>query len=236
MKVAASLAEYTAAARQVRSGASAGRTDPPVALVPTMGALHEGHRSLIRLARARAERVVVSIFVNPLQFGAGEDFARYPRPLADDLAVCEAEGVDVVLAPQASDLYAADRQVTVSAGALGQVLEGASRPRPLRRRAHRGAQAVPYRLAGLAVFGQKDAQQLACIRRMVRDLNLDVEVLGAPIVRDPDGLALSSRKVYLSPASASWPAVLSVALEKAGTQSVRAGGRAAGVRGAGPGG
>ncbi|HLL63429.1 MAG TPA: pantoate--beta-alanine ligase [Propionibacteriaceae bacterium] len=219
MKVAASLAEYTAAARQVRSGASAGRTDPPVALVPTMGALHEGHRSLIRLARARAERVVVSIFVNPLQFGAGEDFARYPRPLADDLAVCEAEGVDVVLAPQASDLYAADRQVTVSAGALGQVLEGATRPGHFD-----GVLTVVLKLfhivnPALAVFGQKDAQQLACIQRMVTDLNLDIEVLGAPIVRDEDGLALSSRNVYLSPTERILARNLSAALEKAGTQS-----------------
>ncbi|HEV2929843.1 MAG TPA: pantoate--beta-alanine ligase, partial [Propionibacteriaceae bacterium] len=119
MKVAASLAEYAELAAGHRIG-------PSVGLVPTMGALHDGHRSLIRLARARAERVVVSIFVNPLQFGPAEDYNRYPRSLADDLATCEAEGVDVVLAPAVSDVYRDDRQVTVSAGALGRVLEGAA--------------------------------------------------------------------------------------------------------------
>jgi pantoate--beta-alanine ligase len=211
MKVAGSLAEYVALA-------TGHRVNPPAALVPTMGALHEGHRSLIRLARARAELVVVSIFVNPLQFGAGEDFARYPRTLADDLAVCEAEGVDIVLAPPISDLYAADSQVTVSAGALGQVLEGAARPGHFD-----GVLTVVLKLfhivnPGLAVFGQKDAQQLACVQRMVTDLNLDLEVLGAPIVRDEDGLALSSRNVYLSPTQRLLARSLSAALEKAGTQ------------------
>jgi pantoate--beta-alanine ligase len=220
MKVTGSLAEYAALS-------TGHRVSPPVALVPTMGALHEGHRSLIRLARARSELVVVSIFVNPLQFGAGEDFARYPRPLADDLAVCEAEGVDVVLAPEASDLYAADRQVTVSAGALGSVLEGASRPGHFD-----GVLTVVLKLfhivdPALAVFGQKDAQQLACIQRMVTDLDLDIEVLGAPIVRDEDGLALSSRNVYLSPAERVLARSLSAALEKAGTQSSAPAARAA---------
>ena len=210
MKVAGSRAKYAALA-------TGHRLDPPSALVPTMGALHEGHRSLIRLARARAERVVVSIFVNPLQFGANEDFARYPRPLADDLAVCAEEGVDIVFAPQAEDLYEPDRQVTVSAGPLGQILEGAARPGHFD-----GVLTVVLKLfhlvaPSLAVFGQKDAQQLACISRMVRDLNLDVEVLGAPIVRDFDGLALSSRNVYLSPAERVLARSLSVALEKAGT-------------------
>jgi len=211
MKVAGSLAEYAALA-------TGHRINPPAALVPTMGALHEGHRSLISLARARAELVVVSIFVNPLQFGAGEDFARYPRPLADDLAVCAAEGVDIVFAPPVSDLYAADRQVTVSAGALGRVLEGAARPGHFD-----GVLTVVLKLfhivnPGLAVFGQKDAQQLACVQRMVTDLNLDVEVLGAPIVRDEDGLALSSRNSYLSPTERLLARNLSAALEKAGTQ------------------
>ena len=220
MKVAGSLAEYAALA-------AGHRVAPPAALVPTMGALHEGHRSLIRLARARAERVVVSIFVNPLQFGAGEDFTRYPRPLADDLAVCAEEGVDVVFAPQAEDLYEADRQVTVSAGPLGDVLEGATRPGHFD-----GVLTVVLKLfhivsPGLAVFGQKDAQQLACITRMVRDLNLDVEVLGAPIVRDTDGLALSSRNVYLSPAERILARSLSVALEKAGTSPSAPAARAA---------
>ncbi len=213
MKVAGSRAEYAALTGGRRSRAGS------VALVPTMGALHEGHRSLIRLARARAERVVVSIFVNPLQFRAGEDFERYPRPLADDLAVCAAEGVDVVFAPGESDLYAADRQVTVSAGALGRVFEGAARPGHFD-----GVLTVVLKLfhivgPTLAVFGQKDAQQLACIQALVRDLDLDVEILGAPILRDTDGLALSSRNVYLSAAERSLALSLSAALEKAGAQT-----------------
>jgi pantoate--beta-alanine ligase len=212
MKVATSLAEYAdlAAAHTIVA---------PIGLVPTMGALHEGHRSLIRLARARTEQVVVSIFVNPLQFGPGEDYDRYPRALDHDLAVCEAEGVDVVLTPQVSDLYRADRQVTVSAGALGRVLEGAARPGHFD-----GVLTVVLKLfhivnPRLAVFGQKDAQQLACIQRMVCDLNLDIEVLGAPIVREADGLALSSRNVYLSPTERALARSLSAALEKAATQA-----------------
>ena len=190
----------------------------PVALVPTMGALHDGHRSLIRLARARGASTVVSIFVNPLQFAAGEDLARYPRALEADLALCAAEGVDEVFVPEVSDLYAADRQVTVSAGALGTVLEGASRPGHFD-----GVLTVVLKLfhlvqPDLAVFGQKDAQQLACIKALVRDLDLDIDVLGAPTVRDTDGLALSSRNVQLSPAERSLALGLSTALEKAGTQ------------------
>jgi pantoate--beta-alanine ligase len=212
MKVASTLAEYAELAAPHRVG-------PPVGLVPTMGALHEGHRSLIQLARARTERVVVSIFVNPLQFGPNEDYGRYPRALADDLATCEAEGVDVVLAPAAPDLYRADRQVTVSAGELGRVLEGASRPGHFD-----GVLTVVLKLfhlvnPRLAVFGQKDAQQLACIERMVLDLNLDIEVVGAPIVRDPDGLAVSSRNVFLSTEERILARSLSVALEKAASQT-----------------
>jgi pantoate--beta-alanine ligase len=211
VKVAASLAEYAELAAGHRIG-------PSVGLVPTMGALHDGHRSLIRLARARAELVVVSIFVNPLQFGPAEDYARYPRPLADDLAICEAEGVDVVLAPALSDLYRDDRQVTVSAGPLSRVLEGAARPGHFD-----GVLTVVLKLfhlvnPQLAVFGQKDAQQLACIQRMVLDLNLDIEVVCAPIVRDPDGVATSSRNIFLSRAERVLARSLSAALEKAATQ------------------
>jgi pantoate--beta-alanine ligase len=211
MKVATSLAEYAALAAEHRIGLAVG-------LVPTMGALHEGHRSLIRLARARAEQVVVSIFVNPLQFGPSEDYARYPRSFDEDLATCETEGVDVVLAPAASDVYRQDRQVTVSAGGLGRVLEGAARPGHFD-----GVLTVVLKLfhivnPRLAVFGQKDAQQLACIQQMVLDLNLDIEVVGAPIVRDPDGLATSSRNVFLSPDDRILARSLSTALEKAATQ------------------
>ncbi|TXK34597.1 pantoate--beta-alanine ligase [Nonomuraea sp. C10] len=169
-----------------------------LALVPTMGALHEGHRSLIRLARDRADHVVVSVFVNPLQFGPGEDYSRYPRTFDADLAACREEGVDVVFAPAAGDMYLPDRQVSVCAGEMGRIVEGASRPGHFD-----GMLTVVLKLFNLvrpdvAVFGQKDAQQLSMIRRMVADLDVPVEVVGAPTVREPDGLALSSRNRYLS--------------------------------------
>jgi pantoate--beta-alanine ligase len=217
MKIAHSLAEY-AALRSALDGPAA----PSVAYVPTMGALHDGHRSLIKLAKTRGDQVVVSIFVNPLQFGPGEDYARYPRPLEDDLQVCEADGVDIVLVPSVTELYPAGRQVTVDAGALGSVLEGHSRPGHFN-----GVLTVVLKLFNIirpqiAVFGEKDAQQLACIQRMVIDLNLAVEIVGAPIVREPDGLALSSRNVFLSASERAVARSLSAALEKAATQgSVR---------------
>ncbi|NUW43715.1 pantoate--beta-alanine ligase [Nonomuraea rhodomycinica] len=190
-----------------------------VALVPTMGALHEGHRSLMREARTRAERVVVSIFVNPLQFGPGEDFSRYPRTFDADLEVCRAEGVDVVFAPSAEAMYGPDRQVSVSSGAMGEVVEGASRPGHFD-----GVLTVVLKLFNLvqphvAVFGQKDAQQLALIRRMVRDLDVPVEIVGAPTVREPDGLALSSRNRYLSGAERGSALALSRSLRAGAAES-----------------
>jgi pantoate--beta-alanine ligase len=214
MKIAHSIPEYA-----VLRSALEGHAAPRVAYVPTMGALHEGHRSLIKLAKARGDMVVVSIFVNPLQFGPGEDYARYPRPLEDDLQVCEADGVDIVFVPSVPDLYPASRQVTVNAGTLGSVLEGASRPGHFN-----GVLTVVLKLFNiirphLAVFGQKDAQQLACIQRMVTDLNLSVELVGAPIVREPDGLALSSRNIFLSATERAVARSLSAGLEKAATQS-----------------
>jgi pantoate--beta-alanine ligase len=179
----------------------------PVALVPTMGALHDGHASLMRLARERAgadATLVVSVFVNPLQFGPDEDFDRYPRDLDADLEVCDREGVDVVFAPEVEEMYptgvphaAEADQVTVHPGATAEILEGASRPGHFR-----GVLTVVAKLFGLirpdlAVFGEKDYQQLALIRRMVDDLVLRVEVVGAPTDREPDGLARSSRNRYL---------------------------------------
>ncbi|GGO61603.1 pantoate--beta-alanine ligase [Nonomuraea cavernae] len=195
------------------------RGDGPVALVPTMGALHEGHRSLIRDARARAAQVVVSIFVNPLQFGPHEDFSRYPRTFEADLAVCEAEGADVVFAPSAEDMYAPDRQVSLHSGEMGRIVEGAARPGHFD-----GMLTVVLKLFNLvqpdlAVFGQKDAQQLAMIRRMVADLDLDIEIVGAPTVREPDGLALSSRNRYLSAADRQVALVLSRALRAGAAQA-----------------
>jgi pantoate--beta-alanine ligase len=217
MKIAHSVAEYAA----LRS-ALEGPVTPRVAYVPTMGALHEGHRSLIKLAKSFGDVVVVSIFVNPLQFGPGEDYARYPRPLEDDLQVCEVDGVDIVFVPSVSDLYPAGRQVTVHAGALGSVLEGHSRPGHFN-----GVLTVVLKLFNIirpqvAIFGEKDAQQLACIQRMVIDLNLALEIVGAPIVREPDGLALSSRNIFLTVSERAVARSLSAALEKAATQgSVR---------------
>lgn len=185
-----------------------------VALVPTMGALHEGHRSLIRLAHEHADHVVVSVFVNPLQFGPDEDFARYPRTLDADLAVCDEENVGVVFAPSADDLYLPDRQVGVSAGHMGTIVEGAFRPGHFD-----GVLTVVLKLFNLvrpdvAVFGQKDAQQLALIRRMVADLNVPVSIIAAPTVREPDGLAMSSRNRYLSPAERATALALSRALHE----------------------
>ncbi|HET8959697.1 pantoate--beta-alanine ligase [Nocardioides sp.] len=195
----------------------AGHLDPArrdgeaVAFVPTMGALHDGHARLMQVARERSTGpVVVSIFVNPLQFGVGEDLDRYPRPLEEDLKVCEREGVDIVFLPGVDEVYpGGDPQVTVEPGPLGTVLEGAVRPGHFR-----GVLTVVAKLFGLvrpgiAVFGQKDYQQLVLVRRMVRDLCLDVEVVGAETQREPDGLALSSRNSYLDAAQRRQATVLS---------------------------
>jgi pantoate--beta-alanine ligase len=174
----------------------------PVGFVPTMGALHEGHASLLRVARERVTEgpVVASIFVNPLQFGPTEDLDRYPRTLDEDLKICEREGVDLVFAPGVDEVYPgwpAQPQVTVDPGPRAEVLEGATRPGHFR-----GVLTVVAKLFGLvrpdvAVFGQKDYQQLVLIRRMAEDLCLGVKVVGAETQREPDGLALSSRNRYL---------------------------------------
>jgi pantoate--beta-alanine ligase len=214
MKITNSVAEYASFRRTLDIPAAI-----RLAYVPTMGALHEGHRSLIKLARSLGDVVAVSIFVNPLQFGPDEDYARYPRPLEDDLRVCEAEGVDVVFVPSVTDLYPPGRQITVDAGAVGAVLEGHSRPGHFN-----GVLTVVLKLFNLirpqlAIFGEKDAQQLACIQRMVADLNIPIEIVGAPIVRESDGLALSSRNIFLTTTERAIARSLSAALEKAATQS-----------------
>ncbi|GGP97932.1 pantoate--beta-alanine ligase [Streptosporangium pseudovulgare] len=196
--VARNRAELAEARRALGAHGGISRGTAELALVPTMGALHEGHRSLMRLAREQADHVAVSVFVNPLQFGPNEDFSRYPRTFDADLEVCAAEGVSLVFAPSADDMYLPDRQVGVSAGRMGAVAEGAFRPGHLD-----GVLTVVLKLFNLvrpdvAVFGQKDAQQLAMIRRMVADLDVPVAVVGGPTVREADGLALSSRNRYLS--------------------------------------
>jgi pantoate--beta-alanine ligase len=196
----------------------AARHDDVVALVPTMGALHEGHAALFRAARERAGGgpVVVSVFVNPLQFGPGEDLDRYPRSLDADLAMCAREGVDLVFAPSVDEVYpGGEPVVTVDPGPVGEELEGASRPGHFA-----GVLTVVAKLFGLvrpdvAVFGQKDYQQLVLVRAMSRDLCLGVEILGAETVREPDGLALSSRNRYLSADDRARATVLSRALRAA---------------------
>lgn len=200
------------------------------AVVMTMGALHDGHLELVRRARALADHVVVTIFVNPLQFGAGEDLDRYPRTLEADLAALATVGADLVFAPTPDVVYPdGDPAVRVSAGLLGTVWEGASRPGHFD-----GVLTVVLKLLHLtrpdaALFGQKDAQQLAAIRRMVRDLDVPVEVVAVPIQRDADGLALSSRNAYLTPAQRASALVLSRSLSAAqpASDGARPGQRAA---------
>ncbi|MBL7501363.1 pantoate--beta-alanine ligase [Frankia sp. CNm7] len=166
------------------------------AVVMTMGALHEGHATLIREARRAADQVVVTIYVNPLQFGQHEDLDRYPRTLAADLEVCAREGADVVFTPAV--VHDPAPLVTLRAGPLGEVLEGASRPGHFDGMLTLVATMLHLVRPDLAFFGRKDAQQLVCIRRMVADLAFGVTVVGVPTVREPDGLALSSRNAYLS--------------------------------------
>jgi pantoate--beta-alanine ligase len=184
-----------------------------VAVVMTMGALHEGHAELVRVARKRADIVVVTIFLNPLQFAPGEDLSRYPRTFDADLVICEREGVDLVFAPTPDVVYPdGEPSVRVDAGWLGDVLEGASRPGHFSGVLTVVAKLFHLTRADIALFGEKDAQQLELIRRMVRDLDIPVEVVGVPTVRDPDGLALSSRNMYLSVADRKVALTLSTAL------------------------
>jgi pantoate--beta-alanine ligase len=191
-----------------------------VAVVMTLGALHEGHATLIRRARERAAHVVVTIFLNPLQFGHGEDLSRYPRTIDSDLAICRREGVDVVFAPTPDVVYpTGEPAVRVSAGHLGEVLEGHSRPGHFDGVLTVVGKLLHLTSATLAFFGQKDAQQLLLIQRMVEDLDFPVEVVAVPTVREPDGLAMSSRNTYLT--ASDWEAALSL------SRSLRAGAAAA---------
>jgi pantoate--beta-alanine ligase len=213
----ASLRQAVAAAR---------RAGKQVGFVPTMGALHAGHVSLIEAARAANGFVVVSIFVNPTQFGPNEDFTRYPRPLERDLDLCR--GVDLVFVPDAATVYPSGFQTLVQVNALSNILEGASRPGHFQ-----GVATVVLKLFNLvqpdrAYFGQKDAQQVRVIQQMVRDLNVPVEVVVCPTVREPDGLALSSRNQYLDAAQRREATALIQTLEKAETM-IREGERDAAV-------
>jgi pantoate--beta-alanine ligase len=168
-----------------------------IGLVPTMGNLHEGHLSLVRLAKAGADETVVSVFVNPLQFGPNEDYAAYPRTFAEDCAKCGAEGVDVVFHPAPDAMYAPGASTTVRESALTGVLCGASRPGHFEGVCTVVCKLFHLALPHVAVFGEKDAQQLRVIRRMVRDLDFPLEIVPGPIVREADGLAMSSRNRFI---------------------------------------
>ena len=184
----------------------------PVGLVPTMGWLHDGHRALMRQARAADATTVVTIFVNPRQFTVADDFTRYPRNEGRDLAICESEGVDLVFAPEPSEIYPPGFDTVVSVGAVAQPLEGAARPGHFDGVAT--VVAILFDLVGAdhAYFGQKDAQQVMVIRQMARDLAIATQVIACPTVREDDGLALSSRNVHLSPAERAAAPVLHRAL------------------------
>ena len=192
MQIVKSISQMQQVCRELRAGG------PGLGFVPTMGALHEGHLSLIRRARAECDAVVASIFVNPLQFAPGEDLARYPRTFEQDCAQLEAEGVVALFAPGVEEMYPAGAVTTVTVAGVGDRLDGVSRPGHFT-----GVATVVAKLFHIvgrcrAYFGQKDAAQLAVLRRMVADLNFDLELVACPIVRDADGLALSSRNRYLN--------------------------------------
>lgn len=184
-----------------------------IGLVPTMGYLHEGHLSLVRIARNQADRVVLSLFVNPTQFGPGEDLDQYPRSVERDLSACEQEGVDAVFLPGPGSMYHGDASVTLQENSLSRGLCGVSRPVHFSGVLTVVAKLFNLCLPHLAVFGEKDAQQLRLIRRMVRDLNIPVEIVPGPIVREADGVAMSSRNRNLDPEARQQAPVLQRALQ-----------------------
>lgn len=210
--------ERLASKQEVRQAVAEARHEAKrIALIPTMGALHEGHLSLVRAAAERADYIIVSVFVNPTQFGQGEDFEAYPRDLTRDVDLLSAEGVDLVFAPTPEIMYASDAQVTVDPGPLGALYEGAVRPTHFSGVCTVVTKLFSIALPDLAFFGEKDYQQLAIVRRMAHDLDLPVKVVGCPIVREYDGLALSSRNVYLSAEERAAAPVLYQALRTAET-------------------
>ena len=207
-----------------RSAEELRRAGKRIALVPTMGYLHEGHQSLIRAARARADAVIVSVFVNPLQFGPGEDYSTYPRDMARDEKLAASAGADIVFAPPPDEMYRKGHRASVLVEGLSDVLEGRSRPGHFRGVATVVAKLFNITKPHVAVFGQKDAQQAAIVRRLVEDLDFDLELIVAPTVREGDGLAMSSRNVYLSVDERAQAAVLSRSLRLA-EERIRAGER-----------
>jgi pantoate--beta-alanine ligase len=193
---------------------AARREGKTVGLVPTMGALHEGHLSLVRAARKQSNVVAASIFVNPLQFGPNEDLAKYPRTFEADCEKLKAEGVDIVFAPTPADMYPAGACTVVHVEGLSEELDGASRPGHFRGVTTVVAKLFEIVRPDFAFFGQKDAAQVAVIRKMARDLNMDIEIVVCPIVRESDGLAMSSRNVYLSSDQRKQALCLSRSLER----------------------
>jgi pantoate--beta-alanine ligase len=196
---------------RVAAWRAAGET---VALVPTMGAIHEGHLSLVKLAKTLADRVVTSLFVNPLQFGPREDFHAYPRNEARDVEILAKAGSDLLYAPEASEMYPSGFSTRVHVGDLTEDLCGASRPNHFDGVATVVAKLILQSAPDIAIFGEKDYQQLLVIKRFVRDLNIPVEIVGGPIVREADGLALSSRNAYLSPAERDTAPILYQVIQK----------------------
>ncbi len=209
MKTINTTREMRSAARDLRSQRAR------LGLVPTMGALHEGHLSLVRAAKAKSDVVAVSIFVNPTQFGPSEDFARYPRNLEKDCELLEREGVEFVFAPTVEEVYPRGAVTWVTVEGLSDRLCGKSRPGHFRGVATVVAKLFNIVEPDVAFFGQKDAAQVAVIKRMVRDLNMAVQIEVCPIVREPDGLALSSRNAYLSPDERKMALVLHASLQRA---------------------
>lgn len=208
MKIVETVAEMQHLCRNLRTDHA------PLGLVPTMGALHAGHLSLVRRAKSECASVAATIFVNPLQFGPNEDLAKYPRTFDEDCRHLAAEGVNLLFAPTPAEMYPPGAATTISVTGIGDRLDGASRPGHFTGVATVVAKlfhiAAPHR----AYFGQKDAAQLAVLRQMTRDLNFDLEIIGCPIVRDTDGLALSSRNKYLSPDERTEALALSRALSR----------------------
>ncbi|HWL41228.1 MAG TPA: pantoate--beta-alanine ligase [Gemmatimonadaceae bacterium] len=206
MRTIESVAKMISAAAKIR------KDGERIAYVPTMGALHEGHLTLLDEAARRGDKVVLSVFVNSLQFGPGEDYQRYPRTLEEDVKLAKSRGADIVFAPTSEEMYSLTPMVTVNPGVLAKEWEGSARPNHFQ-----GVLTVVAKLfhivqPAVAVFGQKDLQQAAIVRAMVRDLNFPVEIVSCPIVREPDGLAMSSRNRFLAPKEREVALMLSKAL------------------------
>lgn len=206
MRTIDSIAKMIAAATKAR------KEGEKLAFVPTMGALHEGHLTLVDEAKRRADLVVMSIFVNALQFGPGEDYQRYPRTVEEDVKLAKSRGVDIVFTPSHEEMYAAPPVVTVNPGALAKEWEGSARPNHFQGVLTVVAKLLHVVQPAVAVFGQKDLQQAAIVRAMVRDLNFPVEIVSCPIVRETDGLAMSSRNRFLAPKEREVALMLSKAL------------------------